>query len=260
MLRHLHHLLRTPRWPSFRPRVEHLENRDTPSTTLLTVTPNPATVGQAVTLTATITESGTDILQPGTGDAPAGSVTFMDGSVTLMTVKVSPKTGTTTQGTAQFTTSGLMAGTHSLTAAYSGENIFFPATLFANPSTSPAVSETINPVPPTPTPAPPAITDVTPMVSVREGKILPGNQQLVTVTNSSGQEISGPLYLVFTKLPKHVRLRGGSGTTHSHAPGSPFLLDEVTLLPGGFVNFLASFSGRKAGHLPTKVFAGPGSL
>src|SRR5262249_46156801 len=130
------------------------------------------------------------------------------------------------------------------------------------PSTSPAVVETINPVPPTPTPTPSQVmlADVTAMVSVTSRRALPGNEQLMTVTNTSGQEISGPLYLVFTKLPKHLRLKGSSGTTHSHNPGSPFLLDEVTLLPGGYVNFLASFSGHKVGHLPTEVFAGPGSV
>src|SRR5207244_3991110 len=41
----------------FVPAVEALEGRDTPSTTVLTVSPNPATAGQAVTLTATVTES-----------------------------------------------------------------------------------------------------------------------------------------------------------------------------------------------------------
>jgi hypothetical protein len=101
---------------------------------------------------------------------------------------------------------------------------------------------------------------VTPLVSVRVRRGLPRSQQLVTVTSTSGQAITGPLYLVFTKLPKHVRLKGSSGTTHSHAPGSPFLLDEVTLLPGGFVNFLASFTGKKAVRFTAEVFAGKGTV
>jgi hypothetical protein len=90
---------------------------------------------------------------------------------------------------------------------------------------------------------------------------LPGNQRVVTVTNASGQAITGPLYLVFVKLPKRVRLKGASGSTQSHGPaGSPFLLDAVTLLPGGFVNFLASFSGHKGARFTTEVFAGTGTL
>src|SRR5262249_14674898 len=69
----LHPPLRTPRRPSCRPHVEPLENRDTPSTTVLAVAPNPATLGQAVTLTATVTESGLDDLQPGMGVPQARS-------------------------------------------------------------------------------------------------------------------------------------------------------------------------------------------
>ena len=67
----------------------------------------------------------------------------------------------------------------------------------------------------------------------------------------------GPLYLVFTKLPRRVRLKGASGATAAH---NPFLLDAVTLLPGGFVNFLASFTGKKAVRFTAEVFAGPGPL
>src|SRR5262245_43550818 len=163
MLRDLHHSLRTPRRPSFRPRVEALERRDTPSTTVLTVSPNPATVGQPVTLTATVTESPMDTLQPGLG-VPPGTITFLDGPTSLGKVNVTPTAGTTNQGTAQRTTSGLVVGTHSLTAAYSGENIIIPVPRFAAASTSPAVSETINP--PTP-PTPPTPVDVRAMVSVR---------------------------------------------------------------------------------------------
>jgi hypothetical protein len=102
---------------------------------------------------------------------------------------------------------------------------------------------------------------VTSLVSVRVRKGLPGNQQLVTVTNPSGQVIAGPLSLVFVKLPKRVRLRGGSGATHSQAPlGSPFLVDAVTLLPGGYANFLVSFSGHQAVRFTAEVFAGPGTI
>ncbi len=53
--------------PAFRPQVECLEGRDTPSTTVLAVSPNPGTGGQPVTLTATVTKSGADFIQPGTG-------------------------------------------------------------------------------------------------------------------------------------------------------------------------------------------------
>src|SRR5262249_25431438 len=202
--------------------------------------------------TATVTESGFDVLQPGMGAPTVGTVTFFDGAAPLMTVTVTPKAGTTTQGVARFSTAALGLGTHALTAYYSGEQDFSPpAYPFAGESPSSAASETISPVP-LPVPA-----DVTARVSVAVRRGLPRGQQLVTVTNTSGQALTGPLYLVFTRLPRRVRLKGASGATPSHYP---FLLDAVTLLPGGYANFLASFSGHKAVHFTAVVFAGNGTL
>jgi hypothetical protein len=106
--------------PLFRPHLEWLEDRAVPSTTSLAVAPNPASVGQLVTLTATVTETGTDNVQPGTG-TPVGTVTFFDGSTPLAVVGVTRSSTSPTQGTAVFATSGLADGTHSLHATYSGE-------------------------------------------------------------------------------------------------------------------------------------------
>jgi hypothetical protein len=143
----------------FVPALEALERRDTPSTTVLTVSPNPATAGQTVTLTATVTESGGDNLQPGTGLGNA--LTFFDGSTRLKPVFVLPKPGTTNQGVAQFSTSGLGVGTHSLSAYYNGATDFNPIPIQATgPSTSDAVSEVINPVPPPPPAPPPQVVAV----------------------------------------------------------------------------------------------------
>jgi hypothetical protein len=221
---------------------------------MLSVSPNPATAGQAVTLTATVTKSGTDNLQPGTSLIP-GQVTFLDGITTLGKANVKPMAGSTTAGIAQFTTSALGVGAHALTAHYGGETSIVPPFPSAGASDSPAVAEVVN------APVPPVPTNVTSLVSVRVRKGLPGSQQLVTVTNTTGQPIAGPLYLVFVKLPKRARLKGGSGATHSQAPlGRPFLVDAVTLLPGGYANFEVSFSGHQAVHFATEVFAGSGTI
>jgi hypothetical protein len=89
------------------------------TTTTVAATPNPATFGAAVTLTAT--------LSPTTA---TGSVTFKDGTTTL-------GTGTLAGGIATYVTSALTVGGHSITAVYDG------ATGFSG-STSAAYSLTIN--------------------------------------------------------------------------------------------------------------------
>lgn len=95
-----------------------------PTTTAVTSSLNPATAGQAITLTATV--------QAGSGLSVTGSVTFLDGSTTLGTATLASNSG-------QITTSSLSVGSHSITAVYSG------AASFAS-STSSALTQTINPI------------------------------------------------------------------------------------------------------------------
>jgi uncharacterized repeat protein (TIGR03803 family) len=89
----------------------------------LTATPNPATVGQNVTLKATVT---------GSASTPSGTVTFKYGTDTLATKTLS-------NGTASFTasTSGLPPGAYKLTTTYSGNSNY-------NPSTSPTYTVTLD--------------------------------------------------------------------------------------------------------------------
>jgi hypothetical protein len=79
-----------------------------PSTTSLTAAPNPATFGQVVTFTATVS---------GAGGIPTGSVIFKDGSTTLASVAL-------VNGVATFSTSRLVAGTHSISAGYGGSTSY----------------------------------------------------------------------------------------------------------------------------------------
>jgi len=79
----------------------------------LTSSANPATYGQAVTFTATVTSSS--------GNTPIGSVNFNDGSTTLGTGTLDAN------GVATFTTSSLSLGSHSVVAAYPGDTNFVPA-------------------------------------------------------------------------------------------------------------------------------------
>jgi uncharacterized repeat protein (TIGR03803 family) len=93
------------------------------STTALGASPNPATVGESVTLTANIS---------GSGATPTGSVTFYYGSQALSTVPLSSGKATLTAGT-----STLPPGTYQLTAAYSGDSNY-------NASASSAYTVTLN--------------------------------------------------------------------------------------------------------------------
>lgn len=93
-----------------------------PTTTTVASSLNPATFGQAVTLTATV--------QAGSGVSVAGTITFLDGSLGLGTVTVA-------NSSAQLTTSTLAPGAHTLTAVYNSNGNFAA-------STSSALTETVN--------------------------------------------------------------------------------------------------------------------
>ena len=82
---------------------------------ILAVSPNPATVGQSVSMSATVV-----------ADSPSRIVTFMDGATTLGTVTLGNVTPTSGQAT--FATTFSSAGTHSITAAYSGDPLNPPGT------------------------------------------------------------------------------------------------------------------------------------
>ena len=98
------------------------------TTTALSSSLNPSTLGQAVTFTATVS-----------GASPTGSVQFFNGASSLGTSALGGG------GTATLTTSALTQGSHTITAVYSGD-----ASNAA--STSPAVQQVVNAggVPPPP--------------------------------------------------------------------------------------------------------------
>jgi Bacterial Ig-like domain (group 3) len=94
------------------------------STTLLSSNPNPSTVGQQVTFSATIFCNS--------GFSPAGAVTF-----TIDGAPGSPVTLVFPSPIATFSTSTLAVGAHPATAAYSGDSN-------CAPSTSSAITQTVN--------------------------------------------------------------------------------------------------------------------
>ena len=81
-----------------------------PATTLsLASSSNPSTKGQSVTLIAVVT--------PTVSSALSGTVQFLDGDILLSTVPVAPQSGE-----ARFSTSTLAVGSHTIVAAYSGND------------------------------------------------------------------------------------------------------------------------------------------
>lgn len=96
-----------------------------PTATVLTVSANPALVGAALTLTATVTSDDT---------SRSGQVSFLEGQHTLCTATLNAG------GIASCSTSALALGSHSLVASYAGD---------ANnaSSVSPAVTEVIKQAP-----------------------------------------------------------------------------------------------------------------
>jgi uncharacterized repeat protein (TIGR03803 family) len=82
---------------------------------VLITSPNPSVVGQQVTL-------GVSVWNPQSLGIPTGTVTFYDGSTSLATVPLN------SSGNAGYQTSSLSAGSHSLTASYSGDNNYLPST------------------------------------------------------------------------------------------------------------------------------------
>ncbi|HEY5197418.1 MAG TPA: FG-GAP-like repeat-containing protein [Solirubrobacteraceae bacterium] len=111
--------------------VTVLENTTPLSSTVnLAATPTSSTFGQSVTFTATV--SGAD-----GGPAPTGSVTFTVDGAALPAVDLSG-------ATAALTTTSLSAGTHTVTAAYSGDSNYTastsPVTTYAVAAVAPAAT------------------------------------------------------------------------------------------------------------------------
>jgi len=94
-----------------------------PTSTAVSSSLNPSTAGDSVTFTATVTGAGA-----------TGTVVFFDGATSLGSGTLNAS------GQATLSTSALVAGTHSITAAYQGDATF-------EPSTSPVLTQTVNGVP-----------------------------------------------------------------------------------------------------------------
>jgi hypothetical protein len=118
----------------------------TTTTTSVTGSPNPSKQGQIVTFIATVT-CPTCFLP---GPPPVGTVTFSDNGTALPggAVPLTPAAGTF-HSSATFQTAALTAGSHTITAAYGGEDVPNPLFLSASSGTATQVVNATAPVGPT---------------------------------------------------------------------------------------------------------------
>lgn len=187
------------------------------SSTTLTAAPNPADVGQSVTLTAQVAGSG--------GGTPTGSVSFLDRSTIIGSDTVSA------QGSATFTTSTLVAGTHSLKAQYSGDSNFFA-------STSTAVTLSVGA----------ATLDFTIGANPDSGSVAAGASATSTITLTPSDSTSGTVTLACAGLP--------SGATCSFTPPSVALsgaaaTSTVTISTAAKMAMLSPLGRGRDPMLPT---------
>jgi hypothetical protein len=141
-----------------------LQQASTVSTTInLTSSLNPSVYTQAVTFTATVTSSGTG--------TPTGTVTFKDGTTIL-------DTATLSGGQAQFTTSSLVPGTHSIAAVYSGDTNFR--------ASATALSQVVNRVSTTTTLSSSANPSTVGQAVTLTAKVTPSNPGIGTLTGRVG--------------------------------------------------------------------------
>jgi hypothetical protein len=244
-----------------RPGIEELEPRNTPSTTVLLVTPKPALVGQSILLTAIVTESGTDSVQPGAGlgqfqTPQPGGVIFYDGNTPLgPPVSVLPSATKSLKGSAQFQAAGLAVGSHNFTAVYSGElqyGLGGYVTGGTGSSSSAAVGELVSqPVP----------VNVTPSVTLTRVVLRPLRQRFTLHNN--GATVPGPVFVILRGLPARVTLTNAAGkTTQVGHLGDPFVrLDVNPFLAGQNLSVLLTFANprHKAIVFRLAAFAGLGA-
>jgi hypothetical protein len=160
------------------------------TTTTLTSSVNPSTVGQSVTFTATVT--------PGT---PSGIVLFRDGDTTLAAVPL-------INGVALFTTSALSLGSHQIVAWYTGAPT-------ANASTSAVLTQTIS--------APKTATSTSLIRSVNPAKV--GQYVTLTAQVNPSAATGTITFMDGTSVLGSATLINGSAriTVQWNAPGSHLL-------------------------------------
>ncbi|SEB76917.1 Ig-like domain-containing protein [Streptomyces melanosporofaciens] len=149
-----------------------------PTVTLVTASPNPAVLGQSVTLTATVIPLG--------AGTPTGTVTFVVSGGP-------PLTGTLSGGTASVTASGLSGGTHIVTATYNGEANFTASTGTTAALVIPASTTTTVTSAPDPSTLGQSVTFTATVTPVAPGAGTPAGTVTFIIGGSGGGTFTQPL-------------------------------------------------------------------
>ena len=262
--------------PSSATLLETISNPTPPSTSLsLSPSQNPATVGQSVTFTVTVSGSGA----PGT---PTGSVEFRDGSASLGTI---PLTG----GQARVTTTFTIAGSHSIVALYGGDSTFpgssstfgilvvraaTSLTLGANPTAtvfgqSVTLTANLGSGGPAGLPAPSGqvqFLDGTALLgsvavaagtaAVTVSNLIAGTHQLTAVYTGDATwspSRSTAVMQTVSKAPTVITLTSSSGATQATLNSMVTAMSSVAAIPSGSVQFMDAATN---GVLATATLAG----
>ena len=222
------------------------------TTTTVSSSVNPSAVGQAVTFTANVSAVG--------GPGLTGTITFMDGATPL-----GPNVALV-RGSAQLTTAALTAGSHAITAVYSGDANYAPGTsgpltqVVNKSATSSTVTSSANPSPggdvtfTATVTGPASLPKATGTVSFSDGatvlagaialdaagkamfttSLLAKGSHSITVTYGGNVALNGstspPLTQVMTKNPSATALVAAPNPS---APGQPVTLTATVTAPSG---------------------------
>ena len=182
----------------------------TPNVTL-SATPNPATVGQVVTISATAS---------GSGATPSGTVSFNYGARTLATVPLASGSASISPSTA-----GLPAGNYVLTASYSGDSNYNAAVSANYPVT---------------------LNKMTPTVTLSAAPNPVGFGQSVTIAataSGSGATPTGTVSFKYGSLTlANLSLAGGAASFSPSTVGLPAGTYDLTASYSGDANYSAANS------------------
>jgi hypothetical protein len=194
----------------------------TATTTTLRSSANPAVVGQSITFTATVVAAGNT-------QAAVGTVTFVEGGTVLGSAVVNAA------GVAEWSTSALSVGSHSIVARYAGD-----ATTAA--SVSLAIHEVVNEAA-----VPGGFT-----ISVDPITVVAGDTAAVPVKVTMGSGFSKAVSLSCSGLPEEASCEFVSGT--AAAGGGTATLKVSTAAPRDCGSSVPYGASSKSAGLP---FAGP---